>query len=87
MIPATRLYDNGRTTTPFEATVSDLICKCGKPVTYSNESRCEDCYADDAERISRHSPHVDINFHSAKEEAVIKQRSDQVIGWFKNARK
>ncbi len=59
-----------------------LWCKCGKPVLFSNESRCEDCYADDAERLMKHSPHVDVQYRSAKEQAVIDKRSDEVIGFF-----
>lgn len=67
----------------FEGILSDSVwCKCGKPVLFSNETRCEDCFADDAEKYARPSPHVDLRLRSAREQAVVDKRSDEVLAMF-----
>lgn len=86
MAPATRLYGNGRNTTPhvrYEGTLSQTIwCKCGKPVVFSNETRCEDCYADDAELFTGRPTRLNVPEKSERELQEQQARSDQVIGWF-----
>lgn len=44
-----------------------LICvRCGGEVTYTNENRCEDCFADDQQLW--HGRDLSVNLHKATEE-------------------
>lgn len=54
------------------------LCVCGQPIQFSNEDRCEDCFAADSERYDGRSRHVDTPIFSAKEEQAHNRRSNEI---------
>ncbi len=58
-------------------------CKCGNIVTFSNETRCEDCYSADQQRYDGQSQHVDTIHLSDREYAELERQGDKIISIFK----
>lgn len=93
-VPATVLYADRRITTPrlgshsSQLTEDQLVtslpvwCKCGNIVTFSNETRCEECYSADQQRFSGKSQHVETPHLSARQEAEHEQRTDEIKAIF-----
>lgn len=53
--------------------------KCGKnEVRFSNETRCEDCFADDTEKYHGDSDAVDLTRPSGKEAIAIFKRNREI---------
>jgi hypothetical protein len=44
--------------------MSHETCKCGQPIKYAGETRCEDCYVDDAARFHGKSQSVNTFMES-----------------------
>lgn len=59
-------------------------CACGKLVLYPDESRCEDCYANDQQRYDGKPTRINVPHLSAKQEADIERRSARIRQIFKS---
>ena len=71
----------GRATLTIEghlAVTLPVWCACGKLVTFSGETRCEDCYADDQKRFDGKTKRVKTPFYSAREEADHARRLGEI---------
>lgn len=59
-------------------------CACGKPVTFSNETRCEDCYSNDQQKYHGKDNSADVPFLSLRQEAEADRRTAQIKSIFQS---
>lgn len=59
-----------------------IWCACGNLVTFSNETRCEECYAGDQHRLTGKPTRVNTPHLSQREELANERRAAEISRLF-----